>query len=79
MTEEASKPKRAKATKPVAQSGNIAGAETEPGEPGAAKKPRARKAAGSEAPALDDVATANEAADAATPAKKPRAKKAAEA
>ncbi len=63
------------ATKPVAHSGNIAGAEVEPGTP-ATKKPRARKATGAEgeAPALQDVATANEAA-----AKKSRAKKAAEA
>ncbi len=65
----------APATKPVAHSGNIAGAEVEPGTP-ATKKPRAKKVASAEgeAPALQDVATANEAA-----AKKPRAKKSAEA
>ncbi len=38
------KPKRSRATKPVAHSGNIAGAEVEPGEP-APKKPRAKKSA----------------------------------
>ncbi len=64
--EPAPQPKRARATKPVAHSGNIAGAEIEPGESAPAKKSRAKTTAPTaEAPAIQEGVTAEEVGGAA--------------